>query len=67
MDTEAEEEEEEVHIRGLQVFVFSVPQFKVKDNIEEGDDEIQDDDLEHLVDVPSDDESDKEVGAESRQ
>lgn len=66
LETEADEEEEE-EVAGLEDFGFSVHKKKDKDDDEDAvDDEINADDLKHVVDDVSDDEGDEETGEKMR-
>jgi hypothetical protein len=65
VEEEADEEEEE-EVAGLEDFGFSVHKKKADDD-EDGDDELDEDDLEHVVDDVSDNEGDEEEGEKARQ
>ncbi len=64
IDDEAEEEEEEEGVAGLEDFGFTVKS-NIKED-EEGDNEVDEDDLEHIVDEVSDGEGDEEAGEKAR-
>ena len=64
VEGEAEEEEEEEGIIGLEDFGFAVN--TKKDDDEDGDAEVDEDDLEHVVDELSDGEGDEEAGENAR-
>jgi hypothetical protein len=65
VEEEADEEEEE-EVAGLEDFGFSVHK-KTADDDEDGDDQLDEDDLEHVVDDLSDNEGDEEEGEKARQ
>jgi len=65
VDAEAEEEEEE-EVAGLEDFGFSVKKTKGEDEEDRVDDELDEDDLKHVVDDLSDDEGDEEAGQKAR-
>ena len=67
VEAEAEEEEEE-EVAGLEDFGFSVTKKKKDDDDEENeaDNELDEDDLKHVVDDVSDDEGDEEAGKAAR-
>jgi len=66
LETEADEEEEE-EVAGLEDFGFSVHKKKAQDDDEDAiDDEINAEDLKHVVDDVSDDEGDEETGEKMR-
>lgn len=65
LDMEADEEEDEEGVMGLEDFGFAAPD-KKKDDDDEGDDQLDDDDLENVVDDLSDNEGDEEAGEAAR-
>ena len=65
VEEEAEEEEEE-EIAGLEDFGFSISKKKKSDDDENVDDELDADDLEHVVDDVSDGEGDEDAGRVAR-
>jgi hypothetical protein len=65
VEEEADEEEEE-EVAGLEDFGFSVHKKKNADDDEDGGDELDEDDLEHVVDDLSDNEGDEEEGENAR-
>ena len=67
VEAEADEEEEEDVVAGLEDFGFSVGKKKKEnDDDEEVDDELDEEDLKHVVDELSDDEGDEEAGDRAR-
>lgn len=68
VEAEADEEEEDDVVAGLEDFGFSMGKKKKDDDDEEGeiDDELDEDDLKHVVDDLSDDEGDEEAGERAR-
>ncbi|KAI2502833.1 hypothetical protein MHU86_11657 [Fragilaria crotonensis] len=67
VEAEADEEEEEDVVAGLEDFGFSMGKKKKEDDEEEEvDDELDDEDLKHVVDELSDDEGDEEAGERAR-
>jgi len=67
VEAEADEEEEEIGVAGLEDFGFKV-QNKEKDDDEDDDAnaELNEEDLENIVDTLSDDEGDEEAGTSAR-
>jgi hypothetical protein len=65
LEMEADEEEDEEGVMGLEDFGFAAPD-KKKDDDDEGDDQLDDDDLENVVDDLSDNEGDEEAGEAAR-
>ncbi|GKY94392.1 hypothetical protein MPSEU_000405200 [Mayamaea pseudoterrestris] len=65
VEDEADEEEEE-EVAGLEDFGFTVKKKKDDDDDERVDDEINEDDLEHVVDDLSDNEGDEDAGEQAR-
>jgi hypothetical protein len=68
VEAEADEEEEDDVVAGLEDFGFSMGKKKKHDDDDEGeaDDELDEDDLKHVVDDLSDDEGDEEAGERAR-
>ncbi|KAI2505893.1 hypothetical protein MHU86_8492 [Fragilaria crotonensis] len=67
VEAEADEEEEEDVVAGLEDFGFSMGKKKKEDDEEEEvDDELDEEDLKHVVDELSDDEGDEEAGERAR-
>ncbi len=64
IDDEAEEEEEDEGVAGLEDFGFALKSDKKQD--EENDDEADEEDFENIVDEVSDGEGDEEAGDEAR-
>ena len=65
LEMEADEEEDEEGVMGLEDFGFAAPD-KKKDDDDEGDDQLDADDLENVVDELSDNEGDEEAGEAAR-
>ena len=65
LEMEADEEEDEEGVMGLEDFGFAPPD-KKKDDDDEGDDQLDADDLENVVDELSDNEGDEEAGEAAR-
>jgi len=65
LEMEADEEEDEEGVMGLEDFGFAAPD-KKKDDDDEGDDQLDADDLENVVDELSDNEGDEEAGETAR-
>lgn len=65
LEMEADEEEDEEGVMGLEDFGFAAPD-KKKDDDDEGDDQLDADDLENVVDDLSDNEGDEEAGEAAR-
>ena len=65
LEMEADEEEDEEGVMGLEDFGFAAPD-KKKDDDDEGEDQLDDDDLENVVDDLSDNEGDEEAGEAAR-